>query len=1256
MENNPNKSKAIIITIVAILVLLLSMYLLFKNRDAFGVKTSATIAKIFSPLAPSDNTKDLTPIGSNNSLLDSFSNFFGNLFGDSKKTTPPPGWVFDSSSNTWTLPDGSTFNTNTGIWSLSDGSTFDINTGLWVMPDSSTFNSNTKVWDMADGSTFDNNTGIWVFPDGSTFNVNTGIWTLPDGSTFNSKTGEFIPSIGAVFNSATGIWTLSDGSTFDTSTGIWTSSIGTTLQTKTGIWTSTSGDSWFDSNTLTWHFAGGSTFNSGTGIWTAPDQKSWFDSNTLTWHFDNGTIFDIKKWEWVTTDGQCTNGATNYPACTSFTSKCTNGANNYPDCTSIVNPLDNNSFLFPQVTVTADKTSLAKNEKTTIRWESTNTTSCNAGAGNGTGTSGSFSTGALTTSKSFSVSCTGANGTGSKSVFVMIGTGPFTFPQVVVTADKTSIAKGESTMINWTSVNTTSCSAGEGNGTGTSGSFSTGALTTSKMFTVTCTGASGTGSGMVFVGVGTGSFLFPQVKVTADKTSIAKGESTTIRWTVDPLTATSCNAGAGNGTGTSGSFSTGALTTSKSFSVSCTGASGTGSGMVFVGVGIGPFIFPQVTLTADPSTVSSGEPSTIGWTSVNTTSCSAGEGNGTGTSGSFSTGALTTSKMFTVTCTGANGTGSKSVFVVVGTTIDILPPPIPLPDLVVGMITPKMEITLPIVSTLSISDITKNSAIGTGAIISNGGSTITSRGIVWSTTSMPTTSVFTKSTSGVFYNPSQVWKNDIKNLSSNTTYHIRAYATNSLGTSYGADLTFITTNSITPSDSVNVIPIVTSPASASVTSSSASLGANITSLGMPANIFAHGICYNTTGSPTLSNAHCTASTSPQTTGSYTVNISGGIPSGTTYRFVGYATNATGTGYSPEGTFTTLGIINSGNLPTVTSPTAGIAGTTSALLGATVTSTGGSPITARGTCWGVNTNPTTKCSVVAGTTGTFTGTSVGVMPSNTLIYYRGYATNSYGTAYSANGTFTTKAVSTCTPYTIPLTSCFVADTLVELANGTSKNIQDVKVGDILKGEKTNNKVLGLHRPELNGKLYSFNGGRYFVTEEHPFKTTDGWKSINPEKTQLENIGITVTTLRVGDTLITDKGNVLLKTISSKDGKDNTELFNFILDGDHTYYADGYLVHNKTSCDATHACGNGYSCSNGLCSICPGTCPSGYTASCSSGATLCSCNSGGGGGGLDVAGGTCVYSVDGIDPAFCAKKKTPAICEASLECSWVYDGLQ
>ncbi len=157
-------------------------------------------------------------------------------------------------------------------------------------------------------------------------------------------------------------------------------------------------------------------------------------------------------------------------------------------------------------------------------------------------------------------------------------------------------------------------------------------------------------------------------------------------------------------------------------------------------------------------------------------------------------------------------------------------------------------------------------------------------------------------------------------------------------------------------------------------------------------------------------------------------------------------------------------------------------------------------------------------------------------------------------------------------------CFIADTKVTLADGSLKLIQDVQIGDVLKGEKTNNTVLGFHQPKLGDqKLYGFNGEKPFVTAEHPFMTTQGWKSIDPIQTSKEHIGIEVTQLEVGDVLITEKGSIVINSIESSVAPEKTQLYNFLLDGDHTYYADGYLVHNKEQCGGIYpGCGSGGIC--------------------------------------------------------------------------------
>jgi len=142
------------------------------------------------------------------------------------------------------------------------------------------------------------------------------------------------------------------------------------------------------------------------------------------------------------------------------------------------------------------------------------------------------------------------------------------------------------------------------------------------------------------------------------------------------------------------------------------------------------------------------------------------------------------------------------------------------------------------------------------------------------------------------------------------------------------------------------------------------------------------------------------------------------------------------------------------------------------------------------------------------------------------------------------------------------SCFVAWTKVTMADGTQKNIEDVKIWEkVLWSNGTVNTVLWYDRPVLWGRhLWSINGSEYFVSDEHPFKTIEWWKSFNPEMTKLE-VDLDTRELKVWDILVTDNGLEEVKTVDYISADYNTPLFNLMLNGDHTYYANNYLVHNK-----------------------------------------------------------------------------------------------
>ena len=153
-------------------------------------------------------------------------------------------------------------------------------------------------------------------------------------------------------------------------------------------------------------------------------------------------------------------------------------------------------------------------------------------------------------------------------------------------------------------------------------------------------------------------------------------------------------------------------------------------------------------------------------------------------------------------------------------------------------------------------------------------------------------------------------------------------------------------------------------------------------------------------------------------------------------------------------------------------------------------------------------------------------------------------------------------STCTLDTTVGWGCFIADTLVIMADGSSKAIQDIKVGEKLKAVDGINTVVSLLRPLLwNKDIYSINGQKAFFTANHPFLTTDGWKSLDPDTTKKEIPDLEVSKLTIGDILITEHDNVLVVSINSAPSASSTQLYNFELDGDHTYFANGFAVHNK-----------------------------------------------------------------------------------------------
>lgn len=144
------------------------------------------------------------------------------------------------------------------------------------------------------------------------------------------------------------------------------------------------------------------------------------------------------------------------------------------------------------------------------------------------------------------------------------------------------------------------------------------------------------------------------------------------------------------------------------------------------------------------------------------------------------------------------------------------------------------------------------------------------------------------------------------------------------------------------------------------------------------------------------------------------------------------------------------------------------------------------------------------------------------------------------------------------------SSFLRATPVLMADGDTKPISDLQIGDAVRGKDGVNHVVRLPSHITNEPIYGFNGDEAFVTGGHPFWTQEGWKAIDPSLTPKEHHGVKTTKLEVGDRLSMDNGEAFIVTsIDSNNELGTQEVFNPVVDGDNTYYANGYLVHNKSS---------------------------------------------------------------------------------------------
>ncbi|TQM46800.1 hypothetical protein BDE36_4551 [Arcticibacter tournemirensis] len=287
-------------------------------------------------------------------------------------------------------------------------------------------------------------------------------------------------------------------------------------------------------------------------------------------------------------------------------------------------------------------------------------------------------------------------------------------------------------------------------------------------------------------------------------------------------------------------------------------------------------------------------------------------------------------------------------------------------------------------ATTPVTNIIATTATSGGEVTDDGRSRILARGIVWSRYSNPDISLTTKTVDTTVHTIGSFIAK-MKGLSPNTTYYVRAYASNAVGTGYGSQVQFTTLPVMLPT-------LITIPPF-DVDSIKATSGGDVTDDGgMP--ILSRGIIWGTTKNLDI-NTVTKLTNSVSDTGYYTNQFTGLSP-GTKYYVKAFAINSKGTAYGNLDSLTTKAVratLSNVVMSNLTNSTGD--GT------ASVIADGGAAVTERGICWNTTGNPTIADDTirVGSGKGSFTANLKGLIEQPTY-YVRAYAVNSAGVAYSS----------------------------------------------------------------------------------------------------------------------------------------------------------------------------------------------------------------------------------------------------------------
>ena len=291
---------------------------------------------------------------------------------------------------------------------------------------------------------------------------------------------------------------------------------------------------------------------------------------------------------------------------------------------------------------------------------------------------------------------------------------------------------------------------------------------------------------------------------------------------------------------------------------------------------------------------------------------------------------------------------------------------------------PKLSTATPVI------DLSKNFVNLSGTVIDEGGSAVTKRGFVWSKSTNPTVNdSYTENEFGI-----GTFTHTLVDLELSTTFYVRAYATNAIGTSYGNEVTFKTLS----------LGQVATGVPTNITNSGANVSISVNEFG-DANVIKIGLVCSKTSDKPISNDSTNYIHNNTTDKDFTITISK-LEQNQTYFVRGFVQTGAGVSYGNEISFTTLGVatLNPITIENITQ--------TSATAKSGLLNNGGVGTDEVGICLSTNQNPTINDRKFPSnnlSNGLFSSGITGLV-GNTLYYIRPYAINRYGTNYGSQSSF------------------------------------------------------------------------------------------------------------------------------------------------------------------------------------------------------------------------------------------------------------